>query len=194
MCLSSNVLDDKHIVFHAQNRLWRWQGLTVWVWILQGVYFASALFPNIHMPLFLGVVWPLAMFVSTLVTYVLIPDAIKKGDASLFFTPATLLMHNANVLMLIPELCVYKIPLASLRLSFLFLTLYFVWHQYVRYHRTRTLYYSIMNWSKTKHMHVLGGMACLLCSYTVCGHMWTSMIHGKIILVCLSLSVCRWHA
>merc|ERR1711865_471415 len=51
---------------------------------------------------------------TTVTSFVLIPWAAKKGNGSMFFSTAALLMHNANSLLLVLDLLAGKLHAALL--------------------------------------------------------------------------------
>jgi hypothetical protein len=89
---------------------------TVWSWTLIGVYFALTSYCGILTllgqdsdisPFTLQLSWilfelsfPISFLVTLIVTFVLIPPAIARGTHQPLFSSPSLLMHNANVVML----------------------------------------------------------------------------------------------
>jgi len=88
---------------------------TVWCWTAQGVYFALALASSLGVALpqpLICLQWILfevslamALLVTIIVTFVLVPVGIKRGHPVHFmFTWYVLAMHNGNTLLMILEL------------------------------------------------------------------------------------------
>jgi hypothetical protein len=96
----------------------RFGTFTVWSWQLQGVYFAAVVAaslapPSWALPGWLPVVahvafeisLPVSLLVTTIVTYVLYPQAAAAGrDVTFLFRWPGLLMHNANLAFMLVEL------------------------------------------------------------------------------------------
>ena len=109
------------------------QGLTQWQFITIGIYFGLATCltylamstppetleqrgwatvpapPACAAASLLGVALSLALLTTTVTSFVLIPWAAKKGNGSMFFSTAALLMHNANSLLLVLDLLAGKL-------------------------------------------------------------------------------------
>ena len=68
-----------------------------------------------------------------------------------------LLMHNANALLLVIDLLLGKlhVDVRDIAYCLLFGATYVFWHQFVRYHRTRTLLYFFLNWQSPHALKIL---------------------------------------
>jgi hypothetical protein len=173
----------------------RLTAFTVWSWILQGLYFsiaayASYLAININdmnqsktIPLFPTIAWvfyeislPVSYLVSLVVAFVLIPGMKKaKLPTDIFFTPISLLMHNANLVFMIFEFMVNGLPILYWHFAFIFIyactyvVFAWIWYQYKKmfyyffldYNRAGSLYWQI---GLIFILYVLYAMCCA-CSY-----------------------------
>lgn len=127
VALGSDGNPKKVHIVHAE----RFTAFTMWAWSLQGLYFASLMILYIidycnmvsfhiyllyYLRLFILITFEIsfgiAFMVSTTVSYVLIPGMIKNRlSVDLFFKPVPLLTHNANVIFMVVELLLSKIPI-----------------------------------------------------------------------------------
>lgn len=103
----------KHITLHGYERL---STFTVWSWILIGIYFGLTSYCGIlsyfnykhyisnNILIISWILYELSFAVSYLitivVTFVLIPSAKSRNSHHVFFTTPSLLMHNANVILM----------------------------------------------------------------------------------------------
>ena len=167
-----------YLVRTAYNHggLWRWQSLTTWAFLLIVLYFAFASWASwsvyfspgavSHVApsfaanmavLLLGVSSTYAMMVTTIVTFVLIPLKAKrarKQKVDLFYGFFPLIMHNANLVLMVAELMLSGMHVDARHLPFaiLFGATYACWHQIVRWRLTHTLLYFFLSW---KHPHAI---------------------------------------
>jgi hypothetical protein len=150
--LKMTVLDRKggSKVLHLFY-LERFTMFTVWSWVLQGIYFLFAILiyayeynifdvfgmisgGNINnsvilLKYFTRITWVLyeinfavALFISVVVTYVLIPGQRAKGlPVERMFTIIPLTMHNANVIFMAIEMFLNKLPFVAMHACFIIL-------------------------------------------------------------------------
>lgn len=176
-------LDRKSHAMRSSG-IWRLQGLTQWAWLVIGAYFSlagaislrilcasdgdathlheSGLVANVAVSL-LELGWSYAIFVTVNVTFVLIPARARRGEAGAFYSHWGLVMHNANVGLMLGELLLdtLHISLAHAPLAPLFGLGYLTWHNTYRYARTRTLLYFTANWQAPRALTILLGLFLL---------------------------------
>jgi hypothetical protein len=113
----------KTVKLHGLERL---STFTVWSWTLIGIYFALTSYCGImsligkenNIPLILlqlswiiyELSFPISFLVTIIVSFVLIPPAIARGTHQPLFSTPSLLMHNANVVMMTLENLLNIIP------------------------------------------------------------------------------------
>ena len=119
--------------------------------------------------LLLGVSSTYAMMVTTIVTFVLIPSKARRAKAlqlDLFCGFFPLIMHNANLILMVAELLLSGMHVDARHLPFaiLFGATYACWHQFVRWRLTHTLVYYFLSW---KHPHSIKISLGLLASSAV---------------------------
>lgn len=131
----------------------RFTTLTCWTWVLIGIYFALTTYCGYKALVnesddisdaFVGVLWVIyectfsvSILITFIVTYVLIPGGKSRGlDVSTFFTIPSLLMHNANIIFMVAESCINKLPIDMSHLPFvvlygvLYVIFAWVWFQF----------------------------------------------------------------
>lgn len=139
---------------------------TVWSWLLQGIYFSlAALYsfshyiplPFIENRLLMSAVWvlfevsfPIAFMVSAVVTFVLIPAAVKqKVSVKHFYYPASLLMHNANVIFMSIELILNRISFVSTHFPFILLYgIVYIVFTWILYQYKGVYYYFFLDYER----------------------------------------------
>lgn len=195
---------DRSDVVLVSSGLWRLQGLTQWQFITIGIYFGlttcltylamrtppSALEqrgwaslpspPACAAASLLGVALSLALLTTTVTSFVLIPWASKKGNGSLFFGPAALLMHNANSLLLVLDLLANKlhVDVRDIAYCLLFGAAYVFWHQFVRYRLTRTLLYFFLNWQSPHALKILLALLSAIAAFFGVGYLISEHLRG----------------
>ena len=147
---------------------------TVQAWTLQGIYFAGTAALALHHGVLGGAaggasasneegavlhavactLWALyevsfgcAALVSAVVTFVLIPALLKRGETpSIFFQTTVQLMHNANTLFMATELLFNSLPILSRHLAFTVLFgIWYVLFSWVWVRNTGIVYYAFLD-------------------------------------------------
>jgi hypothetical protein len=111
---------------------------TVWSWVLIGVYFMLACLLYAHsngivsigsesdVKFYVKAAWVLyevtfsvSYFISVVVTYILIPTQRAKGlPVDRMFEPLPLIMHNANIIFMMIDAILNKIPFVAIHATF----------------------------------------------------------------------------
>lgn len=161
--------EGKKQIIHTKH-FERFTMFTVWCWSLHGIYFALSAFTScctvfsIDIRVLLGVhlgrviiiaAWVLfeisfSMSFFAIVTFVLIPGAKASEMSTLnYFKPASLLMHNANVVFCTIELmmnqlhfCIWHFPFVVI-LGILYVIFAWFWHA-----RTGYYYYFFLDYDR----------------------------------------------
>ena len=209
------TLDGRQVTFICRG-LWRFQGLTSWTWLTIVSYFSVTTLLSIYVvvlapgapqhlspsgaavaaQLLQEVVTPCSFLVSCIVTYVLIPAKLKeRRPVDEFFYVDVLLMHNANLAMLVPELLLNRmhIELAHMPVAILFACVYILWHQTVRYERTHTMMYSFLSWKSEHRFKIIAALASVfaafyLFAFVVCEYLRPST-YGPPLVVAVAVSL-----
>ena len=103
------ISSDNKLVEMKICGLLTWAPFTVWSFFLMGIYFISTFSPfyRISFVLF-EISFSVSILITVIVTFVLIPfGANEKLMMDKMYEIPTLIMHNANVYMMIGELIVY---------------------------------------------------------------------------------------
>lgn len=134
--LTARKLDGSEVQVHF-NGLRRFVTFTTWSWILQGLYFGLVTVLQLRLmsntspwhtfaielaEILFELNLSVAMLVSSVVTYVLIPSALKAGmNANLLLGIPALLMHNANLLFIVSEVLFNQVEVRMHHLPFVLL-------------------------------------------------------------------------
>ncbi|KAI8893760.1 hypothetical protein BC833DRAFT_607341 [Globomyces pollinis-pini] len=105
---------------------------TVWSWNLQGIYFLSTLYLHLNnqpssiiiqtTAILFEVCFAVAMLVTIVVTFILIPVGMKRGqNVQGMFKPQSLIMHNLNMIFMVMELIWNQIQIDLTHLPFVIL-------------------------------------------------------------------------
>lgn len=211
-------LPTSTILQRGGSEIYRYSGwhrlapFTMQSWTLLGVYFASAAVATfvpsqltIATPIevALGVLWnvvfPVALLVSTITTWVLIPAALRKGAHSAlpFSKPAPLLAHNANLAMVMFELVFSRQPvLLDLASASVLWGLYFVVFSWVWCARHRMFFYFFLDTTLPTKL-VLSfhlGLASALAIFSAMGAFLSTLNQGQPLELRLLLATVVWLA
>eukprot|EP00474_Spongospora_subterranea_P010026 CRZ10484.1 hypothetical protein [Spongospora subterranea] len=158
---------DTTMTVIKMTRFQRLATFTTWSWCLQGAYFAGILSLQTGLITHPSAVTctlvafeaalSLALLVTTVVTFVLIPSSIRVGaDPSSFFTLPALLMHNANVVMIVFELLVNKtvVNIAHLPFAILYGIIYVVF-SWILAQKTGVFFYFFLNYNYSRPVTAL---------------------------------------
>lgn len=176
---------------------------TVQAWTLQGFYFAGTAALALHHRVRGGAgneegavlhavactLWAVyqvsfgcAALVSAVVTFVLIPGLLRRGETPIiFFQPTVQLMHNANILFMATELLFNSLPILSRHLAFTVLFgLCYVPFSWVWVRRTGIVYYAFLDPTLPPRLsvpiHV--GLVLALALFTSLGVLMQSLTSG----------------
>jgi hypothetical protein len=174
LCSSTGALEDldRKTRTFTYDGIWRFQGLTGWSWLLINAYFllaaaitiwpgAAPLVPSVGANVaqaLLGTAFAFALLVTTVVTFVLVPNRHANGlSIAEYFRFQALVMHNANVALMGAELWLSGLPvhLHQLPLALSFGVLYLCYHNGFRFLKTRTLLYFFLNWTRPDALRIL---------------------------------------
>ena len=147
--------------------------------------------------LLLGLSSTYAMMVTTIVSFVLIPSRARRETGYLFYSFFPLVMHNANLALMVAELLISGMHVDEHHLPFaiLFGSAYVLWHQLVRWRLTHTLLYFFLSWKHPHTIKISFGLLALPAVYF--GLTWTitevlrPKPWGAPLVVALSLAVMR---
>jgi hypothetical protein len=114
------------------------------------IYFTqSALTQQITWILF-EISFPVSFIVSGVVTYVLIPSAKRAGLPVIhFYKIPSLLMHNANLLFMVIELILNRIPFVLYHFPFVLLYgIIYATFAWILFHYREVFYYSFLDYGR----------------------------------------------
>jgi hypothetical protein len=168
----------KTVTLHGFERL---STFTVWSWTLIGIYFGLTSYCGImnligregDIPLIiLQLSWilyelsfPISFLVTIIVTFVLIPPAKARGTHQPLFSTPSLLMHNANVVMMATENLLNIVPYSFSHAVFgvLYGLLYavFAWGWY---HHKGVFYYFFLDYEFKGAEFWYVGLILVVCS------------------------------
>ena len=89
-------------------------------------------------------------------------------------------MHNANALLLVIDLLLGKlhVDVRDIAYCLLFGATYVFWHQFVRYHRTRTLLYFFLNWQSPHALKILLALLSAIALFFGVGYVLSEHLRG----------------
>lgn len=166
---------------YETKRLKHWArccAFTVWSFILQGVYFSLTAYSYFSKqeptPLMRTVTWiifevsfPISFLVSTVVKFVLIPQARKNNvDLSTFFKIWPVLMHNGNIMFMTFEILVNRLPFNFLHFQFaLVWGMVYTFYAWIYHYNFGYYYYFFLNHERKDAILWYGGLMLVLLSY-----------------------------
>lgn len=111
----------------------------------------------------------MSFLVSIIVTYVLIPDSKKRGDAvNILFKPVALLTHNANVVFMVFELLTNRLQFNAWHFIFaVSFGLVYVVFSWFLYSQIKVFYYFFLDYERKDCIIVYTSLASVVSSLSL---------------------------
>ena len=144
------------------SKIKRWGTFTVWCWTLEGIYFILVTFGYFLSGdngynyvigtltyIILEISFSMSILVTTVVTFVLIPAAMKTKEYKKAFKPRVLILHNFNLIFMMIESLLNGIAFNYYHISFCIyyglIYIIFSWFFTLKY---RVFAYFFLDWNK----------------------------------------------
>eukprot|EP01038_Epipyxis_sp_PR26KG_P004484 gene4484-6338_t len=125
--------------------------------------------------------YAMALLVSTVVNFVLIPETLKnKASVAHFFTPLGILMHNANVIFMTFELVVGRVPFSTWHFPFILLygSSYAVFSWIWNYYKD-VFYYFFMDYNRSGAVYWYIGLMVTVSLFFMIGNICYNLLNNN---------------